>query len=126
MRLLPSFLLIVAVGLALAGRAAAADFPKGTFVLTTKDKAEWAVSFDGKGKFTVTRDGEEAVKGSYKATADELEITDEDGPLASKGEAKTATYKWKLDGKKLTFTKVKDEAGGRAAVVTAGPWTKKE
>ena len=117
---------MTALGLAVTGRAAAADFPKGTFVLTTKDKAEWAVNFDGKGKFAVTRDGQEAVKGSYKATKDELEVTDEEGPLAAKGDTKSATYKWKLDGKKLTFTKVKDEAEGRAAVVTAGPWVLKE
>jgi len=106
-------------------RSLAADFPKGTFTLKDKDVV-WAVSFDGKGKFAVTRDGKEAVMGSYKITKDELEITDESGPQAATGDAKTAVYKWKLDGKKLSFTKVKDDAGGRAAVVTAGPWEMKE
>ena len=117
---------IVGLCLVAAGPAAAADFPTGTFTLKAADGATWAVTFDGKGKYRVTRDGTDAVEGSYKATKDELEITDEKGPAASQGNAKTATYKWKLDGKKLTFTKVKDEAGGRAAVVTAGPWEKKE
>lgn len=115
------------LGLCLAGRAAAADeFPKGTFAIKTSDGAEWAVTFDDKGKFTAKHDGELGVKGSYKITKDEIEFTDEDGPFATKGDDKTYTYKWKLDGKKLTFTKVKDENEGRVGVITGGSWEKKE
>ncbi|HKB05696.1 MAG TPA: hypothetical protein VKD90_25980 [Gemmataceae bacterium] len=111
----------------LAHRAAAADeFPKGKFVLKTPDGSEWAVTFDDKGKFTAMLNGELGVKGAYKVTKDEIEFTDEDGPFAGKGEEQKATYKWKLDGKKLTFTKVKDSSEGRAAVVTGGAWEKKE
>lgn len=121
MRIVLTFVVLAFV----SEQALAADFPKGTFTLKDKD-VDWAVTFDGKGKFSVTRDGKEAVMGSYKVTKDELEITDEAGPQAATGDAKSAIYKWKLDGKKLSFTKVKDEAGGRAAVVTAGPWEKKE
>ena len=126
MRRLFSLVVVGLVSIIAAERAVAADFPKGTFTLKDKDGAVWAVTFDGKGKFSVTRDGKDAVMGSYKVTKDELQITDEAGPQAATGDAKTAVYKWKLDGKKLSFTKVKDEAGGRAAVVTAGPWEMKE
>jgi hypothetical protein len=125
MRLAFSLVIVTLVSLIASERAFAAEFPKGTFTLKDKDVV-WAVTFDGKGKFSVTRDGKEAVMGSYKVTKDELEITDEAGPQAATGDTKTAVYKWKLDGKKLSFTKVKDEAGGRAAVVTAGPWELKE
>jgi len=109
-----------------AGRAAAADeFPKGTFTFKTSDGAEWAVTFE-KDKFTAKHNGDLGVKGSYKVTKDEIEFTDEDGPFAGQGEDKTYTYKWKLDGKKLTLTKVKDSNEGRVTVITAGAWEKKD
>jgi hypothetical protein len=55
-------------------------------------------------------------------------MTDEEGPLAVKGAAmfKTATYRWKLDGKNLSFTKVKDLTVVRASVMTSRAWEKKE
>src|SRR5262249_13611513 len=110
--------------LAAAGPASAADFPKGTFTITGPDKATWAVTFDGKGKYTVSRDGEVGVEGAYKASKDEISFTDEKGRFSV--EKTTGTYKWKLDGKKLSFTKVKDDSKGRATILTSGPWTKKE
>jgi hypothetical protein len=126
MRLIRLIPVLAVVGLWLvAGRAAAADFPKGTFTIKASD-AMWAVTFDGKGKFKVTRDGQEGLTGSYKVTKDEIELTDEEGPFAGKGDQKACTYKWKLDGKKLTFTKVKDESEGRSAIITAGAWDKKD
>lgn len=111
---------------AVTGPAAAADFPKGTFTLKDPDGATWAVKFDVKDKFTVTRDGKEGVEGTYKVTGDGIEFTDETGPFAEKGVAKSGTYKWKLADKKLTFTKVKDEAKGRSAILTGGTWELKE
>jgi len=125
MRLLTAFA-IAGLGLLARPAAAADEFPKGKFALKTSDGAEWAVTFDDKGKFTATHNGELGVKGSYTVTKDEIEFSDEDGPFAGKGDDQKATYKWKLDGKKLTFTKVKDSSEGRAAVVTAGAWEKKE
>ena len=122
-RLLP---MVAVLGLWLiSGRASAADFPKGTFTIKASD-AMWAVTFDGKDKFKVTRNGEEGLDGTYKVTKDEIEMSDESGPFAGKGDQKTCTYKWKLDGKKLKFTKVKDESEGRSAIVTAGAWEKKD
>ena len=41
------------------------------------------------------------------------------------GPAKPEHYKWKLDNGNLTFTWVTDE-GARAAILTSGPWEKKE
>lgn len=111
------------VWLAPAGRAAAADFPTGTF--TTKIMGmDLDLAFDGKGKFTVSVKDKVEVEGSYKATKDQIEFQDEKGPMADKS-AGPGTYKWKLDGKKLTFTKVKDKNPGRAGALTEGAWTKK-
>ena len=107
------------------GTATAADFPKGIFTLKGPDGAVWAMKVDGKDKFTVSRDGKEAVEGSYKATKDEIEFTDEKGPAADKA-AGPGTYKWKLDGDKINFTKVKDKSEGRAGAITAGAWERKK
>ena len=126
MRVLTALTLALVSLALLAGRAAAADeFPKGTFTIKTADGAEWVVTFD-KGKFTAKQNGELGVKGSYKATKDEVEFTDEDGPFAGQGDDKTYTYKWKLDGKKLTLTKVKDTNEGRVSVITNAAWEKKD
>jgi hypothetical protein len=117
---------LVSLWLGLAGPAGAADFPKGTFTLKGPGGTAWAVTFDGKGKVTVTRAGKEVVEGTYKVKKDEVEFTDEKGPFAGKGDAKTGTYKWKFAAKKLTFTKVKDESKGRSRILTAGAWERKE
>ena len=82
--------------------------------------------FDGKDKLTVTRDGKEVVEGRYTVNKDEIELTDERGPFAGTGDTKTGTYKWKLDGGKLTFTKVKDESEGRSRILTTGAWERQE
>ena len=114
------------LGLGLTSPAGAAEFPKGTFTLKDPGGVAWAVNFDGQGKVTVTRAGKEVIEGTYKVNKDEIELTDEKGPFAGKGDAKTGTYKWKLEGGKLTFTKVKDESEGRSRALTAGAWEKKE
>jgi hypothetical protein len=112
--------------LGLSISAGAAEFPKGTFTVKDPGGTAWAVSFDGKGKVTVSRAGKEVIEGTYKVNNNEIEFTDEKGPFAGTGDAKTGTYKWKLEDGKLTFTKVKDESGGRSRVLTAGAWQRKE
>ena len=48
-----------------------------------------------------------------------------EGPFADKA-AGPGTYKWKLDGDKVMFTKVKDKSEGRSGALTAGAWERKE
>jgi hypothetical protein len=105
--------------------ARAEDFPKGTFTLKGPGGVVLAINFDGKGKLTVSRDGEEMVTCDYKVTKDQIEFSNESGPKGN-ADAKPGTYKWKLDGKKLTFTKIKDDQGGRSEAITHGTWEKKE
>jgi hypothetical protein len=114
-----------AVSMLIVNHASAADFPTGTFT-TKADNHVWAVTFDNKGKFSVTRDDKAALKGTCKINKDEIEFTDEEGDLAGKDEQAKYTYKWKVDGKKLTFTKVKDANADREAVVAGGAWEKKD
>src|SRR5262245_33563583 len=83
------------------------DLEKGTYSDTAGD-VKRSIKYDEKGKTTVSRNGEIVVEGTYKVKGDELELTDENGPMACAKEQK-GKYKFKLDGKKLTLTKVSDE-----------------
>ena len=114
----------VAVWLALSPLAGAAEFPTGTF--TASRQKDWSIKFEPKGKLTVLRGGRVVVEGTYKASATEVTLTDERGPFAGTGDTKTGTYKWKLEGGKLTFTKVKDESEGRSRILTIGAWERQE
>jgi hypothetical protein len=103
------------------GVAQAADFPAGTFTRKIENDT-WSFSYKD-GKVTVKRNGELAVEATCKATKDEIEVKDVSGPFAIQND-KGGKYKWKLDGNKITFEKLSDEAQGRAAALTGGAWTK--
>ena len=126
MRALCSFSLL-SLALFASHSAAADEFPNGTFTLKL-DGMLWAFTFDGMGKYKYTLNGKERGVGKYKATKDEVALTDIPPPgfNGPKELTATGTYKWKLDGRKLTFTVVKDDNKARVEIATAGPWEKKE
>ena len=119
-RLLLGLAAVAAVAF-LAGPVRAADDLKGTYS-STQGGMTFTIAFDGDGKFTVKSKDMVLVEGTYKLDKDQVELTDTKGPAAitDKGAGK---YKWALKDKKLTFTKVSDEATGRAEALTSGPWT---
>lgn len=125
MRLQPRLLVVLALALFSVPSLFAGEFPTGKFTNKGPDGSTWAISFDGKGKVTVFREEKEMVKLDYKVTKDEIEFSNETGEIADK-DAKPGSYKWKLDGKKITFTKVKDDAEGRSQALTSGAWEKKD
>ena len=118
-RVMSVMLLLVVLSLGTATQAA--DFKKGTYSVTGGG-AKWSIKFDDSNKVTVTRDGQVLVEGTYKVTGDAMELTDEKGPMACGGDQKTGQYKWKLEEKKLTLTKVADACEGRANALTAQAW----
>src|SRR5262245_5199241 len=103
----------------------ASDFPKASFTTTTSDGNVWVLKFKNDGKFDVTENGEDAVRGIYKVNKAEIEFVDESGPLAQP-EAKTGTYEWEYKDEQLTFDKISDTAEGRSQTLTSGPWDKKD
>jgi hypothetical protein len=107
-------------GTVLAGWAAAQEgsFRPGTYARKLGDQT-WSIRISDKGKYTVFREDEEVVEGSYTVKKDEIELKGEKGKLASK---EPGTYRWKLQDGELTFTLVKDESQGRAKALTSGPW----
>src|SRR5438132_7048372 len=118
-------LLVLALALFTAPALIAGEFPTGKFTNKGPDGNTWAISFDGKGKLTVFLDDKEKLKVDYKVAKEEIEFSNETGEIADK-DAKPGTYIWKLDGKKLSFTIVKDDAEGRAQALTNGSWEKKD
>jgi hypothetical protein len=106
--------------LILATAVIAQEFKKGTYSSTTAG-TKWSLKFDDSGKVTVISNGEIVVEAKYKVTGDQLEVTDEKGPMAC-DKSQTGKYKWKLDGKNLTLTKVSDECDGRSTGLTSQPW----
>jgi len=121
-----SAFMIATLGLVLAGGAGTAlgaEFQPGSYSGTGIRGGEVALKFDEKGKFILSdKDGKVLVEGTYKVMKDQIEFTDEKGPMASKG-AKPGKCKWKLEDKALNFTKVEDESEGRSKGLTVTTWT---
>src|SRR6266576_3766021 len=121
-----STIMLVALGLVLAGGASVAqgaEFQQGSYSGTRLRGEKVVLRFDHEGKFILTdKDGKTLVEGTYKVMKDQIEFTDEKGPMAAKG-AKPGKYKWKLEDKALSFTKVEDESEGRSKGITGTTWT---
>ena len=90
----------------------AKDFPKGTFAATIGID-HWRIDFDAEGRFAIFFGDNKVVEGTFKVVHDKLELTDETGPGAEKGDRKSGTYRWRFSNRKLTLTKIKDEADPR-------------
>jgi hypothetical protein len=116
-------LLVAGLALATAG-AGGTDAPKGSYS-TEVQGTKFVLTLGDKGRFTVMMKDQVGVEGTYKVTKDEIEFSDEKGSIADT-KSKVGRYRWKLDGQKLSFTKVEDDSKGRSAVLTAQPWVKEK
>jgi hypothetical protein len=103
--------------------ARAAEFQKASYSATLPNGAEIVLKFEDNGKFSLShKDGKLLVAGTYKATKNQIEFTDEKGPIAAK-DAKPGKYEWKLESDKLNFTVVQDGSEGRRNGLTRPIWT---
>jgi hypothetical protein len=103
--------------------AQGAEFRQGSYSGTRLRGDTVLLKFDEKGRFALSdKNGKTLVEGAYKVTKDQIEFTDEKGPFAAK-DAKPGKYKWKLEEKKLNFTKVEDESEGRSKGISGTTWT---
>jgi hypothetical protein len=85
-------------------------------------KGTWTIKFSH-GNYKVSVGSRVAVKGKYTISGSTVKLGHESGPLACPS---TGTYKYRISGAKLTFTRVSDGSSacaGRAAVL-AGHFTK--
>ena len=98
----------------------------GAYTATVKGD-DWTLNLDKKGRVTVKKKGRAVVEGTFIATKTELIVfPDQKEPLTSNKTTKTGRYKWKLDGKKLSFTKIDDDCTDRAKAITASAWVRKD
>ncbi len=94
----------------------------------------WTIKFSGSipgsnlGLYTVTDNGAKVLHGRDTIKGTKISFQDTGGKDACLGTGTTGTYKFKLKGNKLKFTKIsetKKSCGqGRAIVLTSGTFTK--
>ena len=106
------------------------ESPHGTYTITiaSADLANgassvlagfWDLTFADDSLFTVSKDGELVVKGTYSVVEDQLTFNDEEGLLACRAGQAIGLYKWALDGNALSLTPIEDQCDGRKAILAA-------
>ena len=95
-------------------------FPTGSYLV---GGGALVATFTPDGKVVVKdkQSGEVEAQGIYTIDRDEIVISDADDGQGKQPCDGPGKYKWRLDGKALTFTKLADECGGRAKALTSGP-----
>ena len=94
-------------------------FPTGAF-----QAGYFTLTFVGDGSYTVAAEDKIVVKGTYTVEKDEIAFKDSEGEYACVQD-KPGKYKWKYDGKAITFSKVEDECDGRSQALPLQPFVKK-
>jgi hypothetical protein len=74
--------------------------------------------------FLVNKGNAAAVAGRLTIAGNKITFHDTGGPLACKGSQAVGTYTWKLQGTKLTLTKVRDTCGGRPLILNKRVFTR--
>ncbi len=94
--------------------------PGGAYECTIDD-AKWELKFTAQGEISVIREGKEVAKSKATFEGDKLTLVDQGGEASTE---KVGVYQFSCDGRELTFRRVKDEAGGRAAILSSTLWRK--
>ena len=104
--------------------ALAADFPRGTF---EGKELPLTLSFDNKGHFSVHQGATLGVTGTYSVKADQLSVTDAQGPWACTNPGQqTGIYGWKFENGALLLSKLSDYCGDRAKTLASVTWQLKK
>lgn len=109
-RILTSWALVLA--LLLAGAPVVIAQQSDTFPIGSYESGPFTLIFKEGSAFEVVHSGGGGVKGTYKVTGNEVEITDQDGDFACPDAV--GKYKWKVENEKLVMTIVDDPCEGRA------------
>ncbi len=83
--------------------------------------SQWVMKVTPKGEVTLEKDGKIVVDSLVNVKDDQMTFDDVTGELAVEGKG---TYKFKIEGKTMTFTVVEDASEGRKQVLSSGPWTR--
>ena len=94
---------------------------------TTIIKKSVVIGEDGEKKTRtykrVVRDGKVVVNSTAQFRVNRMLIQDKDGELSTD---KPGVYEFGVGNGQLVMKKIQDEAGGRAAILTSGPWKEKK
>lgn len=101
--------------------AQTAGIPAGSYAAKLGPE-KWALRFAAPNKYTVVREGTAVAEGSFFINKNEITFRDENGPYAGKGAEQMGKYRWQLQDRRLTFTKIDDKLDGRFKALTFGPW----
>jgi predicted ABC-type sugar transport system permease subunit len=77
----------------------------------------WRLTVNRK-SFSVARGTTFAVSGTARIVGNRITIHDVDGPLACRGAQATGVYSWRISGKRLTLTAVREPCAGRKTILT--------
>ena len=81
-------------------------------------KATWRLAFQTPA-YNVARNGGVVVAGTIRIVGNKVTFHDLAGILACRGAAKiNGSYTWRIQGAKLTFTRVSDSCPGRSGVLS--------
>ena len=111
------------------------ELPQGTYTTTIASadlvngassvlSGFWDLHFADNNLFTVSKDGELVVKGTYAVVEDQLTFSDEEGLLACRAGQAIGLYKWALDDDTLSLTAIEDQCDGRKAILAAHPFSR--
>src|SRR3954453_9676641 len=110
---------LAAAAVASAGLAPATYMTKVTGATPAVLNGTWRLTVTKK-RFTITRNRQPALAGSVAISAKRVTFHDLTGPFRCTGSQAVGTYAWRLRGKSLTLTVVKDACSGRKAILTNG------
>ena len=128
-RIFTALVVVVSLALCSVAAAAASSSLSGTYKTTVNStvlggalNGTWTVKLKN-GAYHVADNGHPIVHGKYTIKGNKISLKDTGGTGKCPG---TGVYKFKVSGKKVTFTKVHDAAAciGRKTVLTSGPFTK--
>jgi hypothetical protein len=89
-------------------------FPMGTYA-----EGDFSATFTKEGELIVFSDDFVKARAVYSVDGNIIAFKDKDAKSQCVGEGK---YKWKFDGKALTFTKISDACTGRTRHLTSRAW----
>ncbi len=120
---------LIAVGAASAAKPTPLKGIYGTVIKSSSTalNGTWLINFVADGTYVVVKEPKSKsllIGGSSTASGDKVTFVDKAGPLRCTGSGATGTYSWKLTGKTLEFTKVRDTCTGRSLIIGRSSWTK--
>jgi len=102
-----SFVALLVLAGAPSVTAQSSKFPVGSY-----ESGPFTIIFKDGGNFEVAHSSGGGVKGTYKVSGDQVEVTDVEGEFACPDAV--GKYTWKVEGEKLVMNIVADPCDGRA------------